>query len=311
MGPTLPNRLFDLAGTSGNWTSDSTPPASNLTFPTILGQLSGAGIPWNYDYSGTEANLTPLLIPAIANSACAVERIQQTSTLASQLSAATPPAVIMIDPSHDALYAEHPPQNVSLGAQWTLSVLQTIFASPVGSSSAVLLWWDEAGGFWDPVDPPTEGPLGDGFRIPFLVISPWTRAGEIDHQTLDPASVLSFIDSNWGLPALNGRVGSAPGLAGFFNFSLPPRPYEGPAGSVSLATDAGTPVRGPAARPALAGVANLPAPFVPPAARTMWETAQSICGPRRVAASWPESGSRNITPSRCSSSPRARSSPSR
>jgi phospholipase C len=246
LGPTEPNRLFDLAATSGNWTSDNTPPPANLTFPTIIGQLNAAGIPWNYDYSGTEANLIPLQIPAIANSSCEVALIQPVSGLADQLAAPTPPAVVIIDPSHDALYSEHPPQNVTLGAEWTLSVLQTIFSSPIGSSSAVLLSWDEAGGFWDPVAPPTEGPLGDGFRIPLVVISPWTPAGMIDHQTLDPASVLAFIDSNWGLSPLNARVADAPGLASVFNFSQPPRPYEGPNSSISLDSDRSTPLRGAA-----------------------------------------------------------------
>jgi phospholipase C len=270
LGPTTPNRLFDLGGTSGNWTNDTKPPAANMTFPTIIGQLNAAGIPWNYDYSGTEENLTPLEIPAIANSSCEVAQIQPVSGLAAQLDGPTPPAVMMIDPSHDALYAEHPPQNVTLGSEWTLSVLQTIFSSPVGASSAVLLWWDEGGGFWDPVAPPTEGPLGDGFRVPFLVISPWTPAGEIDHQTLDPASVLAFIDSNWGLAPLNGRVADAPGLAGFFNFALVPRPYEGPSSSISLDSDRSLPLKGaasPTARPSTDGV--------PPSQSELWQARTS------------------------------------
>jgi phospholipase C len=286
LGPTTPNRLFDLGATSGNWTTDAIPPPANTTFPTIIGQLNAAGIPWNYDYSGTEANLTPLLIPAIASSSCQVALIQPLSGLAGQLAAPTPPAVMVIDPSHDANYSEHPPQNVTLGADWTLSVLQTIFSSPVGPSSAVLIWWDEAGGFWDPVAPPTEGPLGDGFRIPLLVVSPWTPAGVIDHETLDPASVLSFVDSNWGLPPLNARVAAAPGLSSVFNFSQAPRPYEGLAGSISLDSDRSIPLKG-VAGPGHPSAETVASPFPHDFWQARGFSESLFCAPREVRRATP------------------------
>jgi phospholipase C len=312
LGPTLPNRLFDLAATSGGWTNDSNPPAANMSFPTVLGQLSAAGIPWNYDYSGSEENLTPLEIPALTNSSCSMYQIQPVASLAAQVNGSAPAAVTFIDPSHDPLYSEHPPQNVTLGAEWTLSVLQTIFESSIGSSSAAVIFWDEAGGFWDPVTPPSEPPLGDGIRIPFLVVSPWTPAGVVDHTTMDPASVLAFIDQNWGLPPLNARTAAAPSLASFFNFSRAPRPYEAPGSSISLASDGSTPVFGPDVRPVHLSEAALVASLSSPvAARSPWDLPQSICAPHRLSAPWGASGSRSITRSSSCSSPRERSSPSR
>jgi len=312
LGPTLPNRLFDLAATSGGWTSDAIPPPANMTFPTILGQLSASGIPWQYDYSGSEENLTPLVIPSIASSTCAMAQIQPVSDLAAQLNGSTPPAVTFVDPSHDPLYSEHPPQNVSLGADWTLSVLQTIFSSAIGPSSAAVVLWDEAGGFWDPVTPPAEGALGDGIRIPFLVVSPWTPANVIDHAVLDPASVLAFIDQNWQLSPLNPRVAAAPSLSQFFDFARPPRPFEAPRSAIALGSDGSTPVNGPDARPDRTAPAGGPGGWVPPAAaRASWEPSESICGARRLARAWPRSGSPSTTRSRCCSNRRERSSPSR
>ncbi|MGI0156077.1 MAG: alkaline phosphatase family protein, partial [Thermoplasmata archaeon] len=81
LGPTLPNRFFDLAATSGNWTSDIPPPPEAVAFPTILNELSEHGIPWNYDYTGSELGLTPLYLPAIADDPCLVARIQPVSDL--------------------------------------------------------------------------------------------------------------------------------------------------------------------------------------------------------------------------------------
>ncbi len=224
LGPTVPNRLFDLAGTSDGWVSDQRPPPGAIDVPTILDQLTQAGIRWAYDYSGVETNLTPLNFPSLAGQACARAQIQPMANLSGQLTSSDAPAVTFLDPSHDPLYSEHPPQNVTMGAQWTAAVVNAILASPVGSSSAVFILYDENGGYWDPVPPPTVGALGDGLRVPLLVISPWTPAHEVNHERLDPASLLRFVDEDFGLPYLSLRVANASPLVGFFNFTQPPRP---------------------------------------------------------------------------------------
>jgi phospholipase C len=240
MGPTLPNRLFDLAATTGGWTSDAPPPASAMMFPTILDQLSNARIPWAYDYLGPTGNLTPLYLPAVTNSPCERAQVQPVANLSAQLNAPDPPAVTFVDPAPNATYSEHPPQNVTAGAEWSATITNTIFASPVGPSSVVFLFFDENGGFWDPVSPPVFGPLGDGFRVPFVAMSPWSPPGTVDSATFDPAALLHFVDANWGLPYLNARVASAELPAGLFDFSSAPRPFPPLATPISLAVATGT-----------------------------------------------------------------------
>jgi phospholipase C len=71
--------------------------------------------------------------------------------------------------------------------------------------TAFLIAWDEGGGYWDsgaflPLDF-----FGDGPRIPFLVVSPHARGGKISHSYADHASVLKFIERNWGLAPLTAR----------------------------------------------------------------------------------------------------------
>lgn len=224
LGPTDPNRDFDLAATTEGQTTDAEPPVGSLTAPTILDQLTEAGVPWAYDYTGGVANLTPLEFAGVADHPCESASVVPMSQLLGQVQGTAPPSVVFLDPSHDALgVSEHPPDNVSVGAAWTAAVVNAILTSPIGPSSAILLFYDEAGGFWDPLPPPTIDGVSDGFRIPFLVISDYTPPGLVVRTPLDPAAVLGFLDANWGLAPLNQRVAQAPSLAAFFDFTAPPR----------------------------------------------------------------------------------------
>lgn len=224
LGPTAPNRDFDLAGTTDGQTSDAQPPAGTLTAPTILDQLTAAGVPWAYDYTGGITNQTPLEFAGVDHRSCEAHAVLPMSALLGQIQGSASPSVVFLDPSHDAAgVSEHPPDNVTLGASWTGAVVNAILSSAIGPSSAVLLFYDEAGGFWDPLAPPVFDGASDGFRIPFLVISDYTPSGLVVHTTMDPASVLAFLDGNWGLPPLNARVAGAPSLAPFFDFGDPAR----------------------------------------------------------------------------------------
>jgi phospholipase C len=223
LGPTLPNRLFDLGLTGMTWSSDSPPPSSALDGPTLPGEFGAAGLPWDYFYSGSAANLPPLFVPQISNNQCLITHVVPMGDLPSAIDGSNPPAFAFIDPEHDPLYSEHPPSNVTQGEDWTAAVVNTIFQSPIGNSSAIFLFYDEGGGFWDPIAPPSEAPLGDGFRVPLLVLSPWTPSGQILHQILDPAALIAWTGQNWGLAPLTPRIASAPPLVGFFNFSAPAR----------------------------------------------------------------------------------------
>jgi phospholipase C len=227
LGPTAPNRVFDISGFSGDgWYSDSSPPSNLTAIPTVLGQLSNAGIPWAYDWAGSSEELAPTYFPSIMDNACSAARILPASDLASQLNGPVVPSVVYVDSSNSQTVSEHPSQNVSAGEDWTISNVDAILNSPVGASSMILIFYDEAGGFWDPVAPPMTSTGLDGFRVPFLVISPWTPAHTICSTVLDPASVLHFIDENWRLPYLNTRVGTANGLGCFLALNAPARaPY--------------------------------------------------------------------------------------
>jgi phospholipase C len=71
-------------------------------------------------------------------------------------------------------------------------------------STAILITWDETGGYYDSGYIQPVSFFGDGPRVPMIVVSPWTKRGEVDHTYNDHVSVLKFIEANWGLPPLSG-----------------------------------------------------------------------------------------------------------
>jgi phospholipase C len=93
--------------------------------------------------------------------------------------------------------SEHPPALVSTGQSYVTSLINAVMQSPDWSSSAIFLTWDDWGGFYDHVAPPTVDQNGYGLRVPALVISPWARRGYIDHQTLSFDAYLKFIEDDF------------------------------------------------------------------------------------------------------------------
>jgi acid phosphatase len=87
-------------------------------------------------------------------------------------------------------------------------LLHKLRASPQWKDMLVIVTYDENGGYWDHVPPPT-GPgwgdrFGPGSRIPTLLIGPRVKRGFVDHTTYDTTSILQFISKHWGLPQLPG-----------------------------------------------------------------------------------------------------------
>ena len=107
----------------------------------------------------------------------------------------TLPAVSWITPAQ--YVSEHPPGLVSRGQAYVSGLINSIMRSPDWSSTAIFLAWDDWGGFYDHVRPPTVDAQGYGLRVPALVISPYARRGYVDHQTLSFDAYLKFIEDDF------------------------------------------------------------------------------------------------------------------
>jgi phospholipase C len=109
------------------------------------------------------------------------------------------PAVSWVVPS--GTVSEHPPGPVSFGQSYVTSLIDAVMKSPDWDSTAIFLAWDDWGGFYDHVAPPTVDQNGYGLRVPGLVMSPYARSGYIDHQNLSFDAYDKFIEDDF----LNGQ----------------------------------------------------------------------------------------------------------
>ena len=147
------------------------------------------------------------------------------------------PAISWITPN--GRESEHPPALVSVGETYVTGLVNTIMRSPDWPSTAIFLAWDDWGGFYDHVVPPTVDANGYGLRVPGIVISPYAKHHYIDHRVLSFDAYLKFIEDDFldGQrldPATDGRpdprptvredVGILGSLEKDFNFDQKPRP---------------------------------------------------------------------------------------
>jgi len=147
------------------------------------------------------------------------------------------PAVSWLIPPEP--YNEHPgcngvacspasPVSVCAGENWTTTMINAIMKSDDWDSTAIVVVWDDFGGFYDPVKPPHVDVMGYGPRTPALIISPWTVRGDnpdggsVDHTVYDFTSVLKFIEDLHDLPPLTARDANADPLTGAFDFTQKP-----------------------------------------------------------------------------------------
>jgi phospholipase C len=128
---------------------------------------------------------------------------------------------------------------VHKGQAWVTNLINTVMRGPDWASTAIFLSWDDWGGFYDHVAPPTVDNNGYGLRVPTIVISPYAKRGFIDHQTLSHDAFLKFIEDDFlgGArldPKTDGRPDPRPDvrenatqlgdLAHDFDFTQAPRP---------------------------------------------------------------------------------------
>jgi phospholipase C len=180
-----------------------------LTFQNIGDQLSAAKVSWGFyqEYFSNEQNGSCLhYVPqenpfqyfqSTANSV-SIQNFTMPgfSTL---LSSPSLPSVMWVQPS--PLDSMHPGAgDQANGIEWLNNFVQTAKSSPAWGSSAIVVLWDESGGWYDHVPPPQlSGTLGLGARVPVLVISPFAKTNYISHQQMDFVSILRFIQYNWAL----------------------------------------------------------------------------------------------------------------
>jgi phospholipase C len=131
--------------------------------------------------------------------------LQDTIDLYKDIQSGTLPAVSFVKP--DGWLDGHPASSkLNLFEGFTKKIVDAVQASPeLWASTAIFVTFDEGGGYWDSGYVQPLDFFGDGTRIPFIVVSPFTKGGRIAHEYADHVSILKFIEKNWGLPPVSSR----------------------------------------------------------------------------------------------------------
>jgi phospholipase C len=206
-----------------------------LTYPTIRDLLDTAGVSWKY-YSPPE----PRGAGSVWNAFDAIKAVREGSEWQTNIALATSffsdvangalPSVAWIVP--DRVNSDHPGSGSDFGPSWVASIVNAVGESAYWSSTAVVIVWDDWGGMYDHRAPPFVDAWGGlGLRVPMLVVSPYSRQsfakdrGYVSHTQYEFASILRFIEDNWGLGRLGTTDLRAASIADCFNFTQPPRPF--------------------------------------------------------------------------------------
>jgi phospholipase C len=157
--------------------------------------------------------------------------ISPETTVLTDISKGRLPAVSWIIP--DRNNSDHPQSPAYHGPAWIASVVNAIGQSKYWKNTAIVIVWDDWGGFYDNWPPPlTDHWGGLGFRVPMIVVSPYARevqkgqAGYISHTQYEFGSILKFIEETFGLGSLHTTDARATSISDCFDFSQSPRGFQ-------------------------------------------------------------------------------------
>jgi phospholipase C len=226
LGPTWPNRMFlmtgqvDAAGAHGGPMTSNYVPSSGFSWETYPEMLTSAGVSWklyqeNDNYGTNVLEYFDQYQNASASSPLYQNgmRFYQAGQFEYDAINDRLPTVSWILPT--SYQSEHPDYMPAAGADFVASKINAIAANPdVWAKTVFILVYDENDGFFDHVNPPTapkgtadehitvdgvSSPIGLGFRVPCILVSPWTVGGYVCHDTFDHTSVIRLLEQVTGV----------------------------------------------------------------------------------------------------------------
>jgi phospholipase C len=253
LGPTNPNRLYmwtgmiDPAGAGGGPITDNTPAYSNVTlsWTTYPERLQRAGVSWqvyqeedNYDDNALAWFRRFAAAPASSPLWQRGMRKRPAGAFEADARAGRLPQVSwLVAPTAQS---EHPDYYPAAGAEYVASKLDAIASNEdLWHKTLFIVTYDENDGLFDHVPPPvaphgTRGeyvggePIGLGFRVPAIVVSPWSAGGRVCPDVLDHTSLIRVIEKRFGVREPNisdFRRRTCGDFTSALRFSAPPAGY--------------------------------------------------------------------------------------
>jgi phospholipase C len=260
--PTATSPLFVIGGPTENLAGCTAPPGTIVPLidangsqsipriypcfehPTLTDLLDAQGLTWHY-YT--------LSADSIWSAPNSIEHMCQEQSINGVLvceapewrnNVIIPPSQVLTDITNGQLpqvswiiptgaNSDHAHSNTGAGPSWVASIVNAIGNSPYWANTAIIIAWDDWGGWYDHVAPRI---INDGvswgsgflygFRVPLIVVSPYAKAAYISHVTHDFGSILKFIEANFNLPSLGYADAYADDLSDCFDLNQAPIPFQ-------------------------------------------------------------------------------------
>lgn len=219
---TFPNRDFLLLGTADG-VYDATHYPSART-PSIFLALMNAGYTWGVYGDGA-------LLSGSLGWQAGDPGTHSFADFITAVDAGTLPNVVFVD-AIDDVEDDHPPADLQRGEAWLRNVYEHVVASPAWPRLAMVITYDEAGGFADHVPPPLgciarpllqDLPFFElGPRVPFAIVSPYARPGYVSHVPREHTSITRLVETIFDLPALTARDANSDPPFDMLDFSCDP-----------------------------------------------------------------------------------------
>jgi phospholipase C len=228
-GPSEPNHLYTVAAKSGGLVNNPPPNVARqegvYTFPTMAELLQQSHVSWKYYDERRNPHKHTLWNPMpgfrqFQKSPELMSHLVSLSQLYDDAKSGNLPQVCWIVPTPED--SEHPPADSARGMRHVTDIVNAIMQSSAWKDTAIIITWDDYGGFYDHVPPPNVDEYGYGPRVPGLVISPYARPGFICHTQFDFTSPLKLIEERFGLKPLTARDGNANDMLDCFDFDQKP-----------------------------------------------------------------------------------------
>jgi phospholipase C len=222
-----PDEAIDTINPSNGKPGPTPRPCFNR--PVLTDLLDFHGVSWRYYQNGTGPGLWHAFdaIRHVRYGPDYANVVTPPATIISDVATGSLPGMSWVMPA-DSKHSDHPGNRSNEGPSWVAAVVNAIGQSPYWNSTAIIVTWDEWGGFYDHVPPPMENNYMElGFRVPLLVISPYAKRGHVSHVQYEFGSIVAFAEETFGIRkgSLNATDVRANDLSDAFNFTQTPRPF--------------------------------------------------------------------------------------
>ncbi|MGB8627608.1 MAG: alkaline phosphatase family protein [Candidatus Cybelea sp.] len=202
---------------------------------SILQEMNEQSVSWHYyqEFKGSGQWHAPDAIENIRNGPSYTNVEWPSSAVLEDIDRGYLADVSFVTPN--AAESDHSGRNNGSGPSWVASIVNRIGESQYWNSTAIIVIWDDWGGWYDHVPPKIFNSYELGFRVPMIVISPYAKPNYVSHVPYEFGSILKFIEETFDVASLNTTDVRATDLSDCFNFKGSPRPIKPIASKYSAA----------------------------------------------------------------------------